>query len=76
VSFRTNTGEIAKASQPGSSMAGIRQFPRMVALGGGMMIQGGGSLLGAIGISGAPSGDSDDACAAAGIRAISDDLEF
>ena len=76
VSFRTNTGELAKASPPGSPMSGIREFPRMVAVGGGMMIQGGGSLLGAIGVSGAPGGDNDDACAAAGIKAIADDLEF
>jgi uncharacterized protein GlcG (DUF336 family) len=76
VTFRTNTGELDKASQPGSPMAGIRQFPRLVALGGGMMIQGGGSLLGAIGVSGAPGGNNDDACAAAGIKAIADDLEF
>ena len=76
VSFRTNTTEIEKASRPGQSMSGIRQFPRMVALGGGMMIQGGGSLMGAIGVSGAPSGDYDDACATAGIKAIADDLEF
>lgn len=76
VSFRTNTTEIEKASRPGQAMEGIRQFPRMVAVGGGMMIQGGGSLLGAIGVSGAPGGDNDDACAAAGIKAIADDLEF
>lgn len=76
VSFRTNTTELEKASRPGQSMSGIRQFPRMVAVGGGMMIQGGGSLLGAIGVSGAPGGDADDVCAAAGIKAIADDLEF
>ncbi|MDQ3027601.1 MAG: heme-binding protein [Pseudomonadota bacterium] len=76
VSFRTNTTEIEKASRPGQAMGGIRQFPRMVAVGGGMMIQGGGSLVGAIGVSGAPGGDNDDACAAAGIKAIADDLEF
>ena len=76
VTFRTNTTEIEKASRPGQSSSGIRQFPRMVAVGGGMMIQGGGSLLGAIGVSGAPGGDNDDACAAAGIKAIADDVEF
>jgi uncharacterized protein GlcG (DUF336 family) len=75
-SFRTNTTDIEKASRPGQPMAGIRQFPRMVTVGGGMTIQGGGSLLGAIGVSGAPGGDNDDACAAAGIKAIADDLEF
>ena len=76
VTFRTNTTEIEKASRPGQSMAGIRHFPRMTAVGGGMMIQGGGSLLGGIGVSGAPGGDNDDTCAAAGIKAIADDLEF
>jgi uncharacterized protein GlcG (DUF336 family) len=76
VSFRTNTSEIEKASRPGQSMAGIRHFPRMVAVGGGQMIQAGGSLLGGIGVSGAPGGDADDVCAAAGIKAIADDLEF
>jgi uncharacterized protein GlcG (DUF336 family) len=41
-----------------------------------MMIQGGGALLGGIGVSGAPGGENDDACAAAGIKAIAEDLEF
>ena len=48
----------------------------VTAIGGGQMIQGGGSLFGAIGVSGAPGGDADDVCAAAGIKAIADDLEF
>jgi len=39
-------------------------------------IEGKGSLLGAIGVSGAPGGDADDACAAAGIKAIADAIEF
>jgi len=30
----------------------------------------------AIGVSGAPGGEADDACAAAGIKAIAEDLEF
>ena len=40
------------------------------------MIEGAGSLLGGIGVSGAPGGDNDDTCAAAGIKAISDELEL
>ena len=40
------------------------------------MIEAGGGLLGAIGVSGAPGGKEDDACAAAGIAAVKDDLEF
>jgi uncharacterized protein GlcG (DUF336 family) len=40
------------------------------------MIQGGGTLFGGIGVSGAPGGDADDACAKAGIAAIQVDLEM
>ncbi len=76
VTFRTNTGELEKLTRPGQSMSGLRNVPRMTAIGGGMMIQGGGSLFGAIGVSGAPGGDADDVCAAAGLKAIADDLEF
>ena len=76
VSFRTNTSEVAKASGPNTAMSGLRHFPRTVTVGGGQMIEGGGSLLGGIGVSGAPGGDNDDVCAAAGIKAIRDDLEL
>jgi uncharacterized protein GlcG (DUF336 family) len=40
------------------------------------MIEGGGAMLGAIGVSGAPGGDADEACAKAGIAAIQDKLDF
>lgn len=76
VSFRTNTSDIEKASRPNEAMAGIRNFPRMVAVGGGLMIEAAGSLLGGIGVSGAPGGDADEACAKAGLSAIADSLEF
>ena len=76
VSFRTNTTELEKATRPGQPMAGVRNVPRFASVGGGMMVEGGGSLLGGIGVSGAPGGDADDACAKAGIKAISDDLEL
>jgi uncharacterized protein GlcG (DUF336 family) len=33
-------------------------------------------MFGAIGVSGAPGGDADEACAQAGIKAISDAIEF
>ena len=46
------------------------------ALGGGLPIAAAGSLVGAIGVSGAPGGDADKACAQAGIRSIEVDLEF
>jgi len=76
VSFRTNTTELAEATQPGKPQSGIRQRPGVAAVGGGLMIDAGGSLLGAIGVSGAPGGREDDSCAAAGIAAIRDELEL
>jgi len=76
VSFRTNTTELAEMTQPGRPQSGIRNHPGVAAVGGGMMIEAGGSLLGAIGVSGAPGGREDDACAAAGIAAIREDLEL
>jgi uncharacterized protein GlcG (DUF336 family) len=76
VSFRTNTTELAEATQPGSAQSGIRNRPGVAAVGGGLMIEAGGSLLGGIGVSGAPGGREDDACAAAGIAAIREDIEL
>ena len=75
-SFKVSTTAIAAETQPGMPMSGIRQLPRVVAAGGGLPIEAGGNLLGAIAVSGAPRGDADDACALAGIKAIADDLEF
>ena len=76
VSFRVSTAELAKATQPGSAQSGIRHRPRVAAVAGGLVIEGGGALVGGIGVSGAPGGDRDETCAAAGIRAIRDSLEF
>src|SRR5512137_2080064 len=76
VSFRTDTTELAASTQAGKPSSGIRQLPGVVAVGGGLMIRAKGSLVGAIGVSGAPGGDADDACARAGIAAISDALEL
>jgi uncharacterized protein GlcG (DUF336 family) len=45
-------------------------------VGGGLNFESAGSIVGGIGVSGAPSGDADDACARAGIAALRDDLEL
>ncbi|HOX90381.1 MAG TPA: heme-binding protein [Burkholderiaceae bacterium] len=76
ISFRTDTLEFAKATQAGQPSSGIRQLPRVVAVGGGVMIESGGAIVGAIGVSGAPGGAEDEACAKAGIAAIRDALDF
>jgi len=56
--------------------AGIRNLPGAVIIGGGLAVEAGGSLLGAVGVSGAPGGDADEACAKAGIDAVRDKLDF
>jgi uncharacterized protein GlcG (DUF336 family) len=76
ISFRTDTLEFSKLTAGQDGSAGVRHLPNVVAVGGGVNIQSGGATVGAIGVSGAPSGDADDACARAGIAAIRDELDF
>jgi len=75
-SFRTPTTDLARETQPGMPMSGLRTLPRFMAAGGGLVIEAGGNTLGAIAVSGAPGGDADDSCAKAGIAAIRDAIEF
>lgn len=75
-SFRVASGALGEETQPGKPMSALRAHPRVMAAGGGLVIESGGSVLGAIGVSGAPGGDADDSCARAGIRAITDALEL
>jgi uncharacterized protein GlcG (DUF336 family) len=75
-SFRTNTTDLVASTQPGMPQAAVRNLPGVAALGGGLMIEAGGSLVGAVGVSGAPGGDADEACAKAGIEAVRDRLDF
>jgi uncharacterized protein GlcG (DUF336 family) len=75
-SFRTSTTELVTSTQPGMPQAAVRNLPGVVILGGGVPIEAGGSLVGAVGVSGGPGGDADEACAKAGIEAIRDKLDF
>jgi uncharacterized protein GlcG (DUF336 family) len=76
VSFRTSTADLVASTQPGMPQAAMRNLPGAVILGGGVVIEAGGSLVGAVGVSGAPGGDADEACAKAGIDAVRDRLDF
>lgn len=75
-SFRISTAALATETQTGKPMSGIRNATQVMAIGGGQVIEAGGAVLGAIGVSGAPGGEADDACALAGIKAIADAIEF
>jgi uncharacterized protein GlcG (DUF336 family) len=74
--FRTGTGDLVAISQPGMPQAGLRALPGVVVIGGGLPVEAGGALVGAVAVSGAPGADADEACARAGIEAVRDKLEF
>ena len=76
VSFRANTLGLADNSQAGKEASGVRDIPGVLMLGGGVVIETGGELIGAVGVSGAPGGSLDEACAVKGLEAIADDLDF
>jgi len=75
-SFRMSTASLAAETQAGKPMSGIRVVPHVLAIGGGQVIEAGGSTFAGIGVSGAPGGEADDACAVAGLKAIADVIDF
>ena len=54
----------------------INSVPELLMLEGAVPIRAGGSLLGAVGVSGAPGGDKDEICAAQAVASLQDRLEF
>ncbi len=71
VNFSVATSElVSRANTP------IGRVPGLVMSTGGIPIQVAGSMVGAVGVSGAPSGETDAECAQAGIDAVIDDLEM
>ncbi len=76
ISFRTDTTTMTEETQAGKEASGVRHIPGTAMIGGGVMIQAGGELVGAIGVSGAPGGKQDDACARKGIAKIQEKLDF
>jgi uncharacterized protein GlcG (DUF336 family) len=54
----------------------IGRIDGLVMSAGGLPVQAGGALVGGVGVSGAPSGETDEECAQAGIDKVLDDLEM
>jgi len=54
----------------------VAKLDGLIVAAGGIPINIGGSILGGIGVSGAPSGATDEKCAQAGLDAVSEDLEM
>ncbi|KAA6184966.1 heme-binding protein [Thiohalocapsa marina] len=71
VNFNADTS----ALEPRANTAVGRQ-DFLVMSAGGVTVQVGGSLVGGVGVSGAPAGETDEECARAGVEAVQDDLEM
>jgi len=71
VNFNVATSQLAqRASSPLSNIDGLLMAA------GGLPINVAGQLVGGIGVSGAPSGKTDEDCAQAGIDSTKDELEL
>jgi uncharacterized protein GlcG (DUF336 family) len=69
-SFRADTLSLAEETQADKPQSGVRFVDNALMIGGGVLVEAAGSMVGAVGVSGAPSGEQDDACARAGLAAI------
>jgi uncharacterized protein GlcG (DUF336 family) len=73
LTFKRTSAETAKAWA--SSPTPVPVIEGTVGAAGGVPIKAGNEIIGAIGVSGAPGGDKDEACANAGIAKIEDVLK-
>lgn len=80
-SFRQSTSDLAGMLQEGKIPNQVQHNPSALLVGGGLIIEAKGEIIGGIGVSGAPPGKSerdsiDGACAKAGLAAIQGDVEL
>lgn len=75
VEFSANTHEVVQNRE--GIGATLNHVEGLLFADGGLLVEtGGGSVVGAVGVSGAPGGDIDRSCAQAGLDAVSDRLQF
>lgn len=76
VNFKTDTSAMVPVTQAGQEQSGVRDITNAMMIGGGILVEEGGEMVGGLGVSGAPGGGADEACAKKGLAAIQDDLAF
>jgi uncharacterized protein GlcG (DUF336 family) len=72
--FTTRSPSVELGKRPQPALMGFMQLDKITTLEGGLPIFAGKDLVGAIGISGAPGGEKDTACAQVGLDKISKSL--
>lgn len=70
----TDSGEFRAAR--GDIRPELNHIGGLIVMDGALPIRAAGSLIGAVGVSGAPGGDKDAACAAAALMKVEERLEF
>lgn len=76
ITFKAASGEVAKRAESDTALAArIAADPKLRARAGGLPLIVGGTIIGAVGVGGAPGGEKDEACAAAGINKIKNRLK-
>jgi uncharacterized protein GlcG (DUF336 family) len=74
-SFKADTGKLVELSKSAPIGPLLAKLPRLLLVGGGVVIKIGDETVGAIGAAGAPGGDLDESCARAGLAKIRDRLK-
>ncbi len=72
--FRVPSGEIAKRLKDNPQFAAVF-LTNVIATQGALPISVGDDVIGAVGVSGAPGGDKDEACAKTGLDKVADQLK-
>lgn len=73
MAFNTPTSELQGRFQ---SPFSVGKLEGLIMSAGGVPVQAGGTIIGGVGVSGAPSGETDEKCARAGVEAVMADLEM
>lgn len=74
--FRQATLELARELPDRSELGALHHVGDVLMVGGGVPVEYQGAVIGAVGVSGAPTPQADHDCARAGIDAIADDMLF
>jgi uncharacterized protein GlcG (DUF336 family) len=74
-SFGMDTAELVERSKTGPVSSAFAKVPHLLLNAGGVVIKVDDEVIGAIGVSGAPGGDSDVVCAKAALEKIKDQMK-
>jgi uncharacterized protein GlcG (DUF336 family) len=76
MTFKLPSGQVGDQAKTDTALAAkIAADPKLITWAGGQPLMVGADVIGAIGVSGAPGGDKDDACTTAGLAKVKDRLK-